>query len=49
MLERLTKTLAFWKAPKKTYVGLHPWRAAGIAGIAGSLVAAKLVFDRVRR
>ena len=46
MLKRLVKGIAFWKAPKKTYAFLHPVKAAGIAG---SIVAAKLVFDRVRR
>lgn len=46
MVKRIVKAIAFWKAPKRTYAVLHPVKAAGLAG---TLLAAKLVFDRVRR
>jgi hypothetical protein len=28
MIGRIAKLLAYRKAPKKTFVALHPWRAA---------------------
>jgi hypothetical protein len=45
MLKSLTKAIAYWKAPKQTFVLLHPVKALKWGGF---LLAAKFLFDRVK-
>lgn len=43
MLKSLTKAVAYWKAPVKTFVVLHPMRALKWGGI---VLIAKVLLDR---
>ena len=45
MLKSLTKAIAYWKAPKRTFVLLHPMKALKWGGF---LLVAKLLFDRAK-
>ena len=45
MLKSLAKAIAYWKAPGKTFVLLHPLKALKWGGL---LLVAKVLFDRVK-
>jgi hypothetical protein len=45
MLKSLAKAIAYFKAPKKTFLLLHPRKAIKWGGV---FVLAKFLFDRVK-
>ena len=45
MLKSLTKAIAYWKAPKRTFVLLHPMKALKWGG---AFLVAKVVYDRMK-
>lgn len=46
MLKSLTKAVAYWKAPVKTFALLHPMKALKWGGM---ILVAKVLFDRARK